>query len=145
MRVAVGSDHRGFRLKERLLTYLCAHGHKVMDLGTDSEESTNYPDFAFRVAEAVIKHQAQRGILICGTGIGMSIAANRVPGIRAALCCDMSMARLSRLHNNANVLCLGGDMVTEPMAKRIVSVWLRTGFLRGRHRRRLEMIDKKGV
>ncbi len=137
MRIAIGSDHRGFRLKEKLKTHLAGRGHTVMDMGTDSKERTDYPVFAFRVAEAVRQRRVQRGILICGTGIGMSMAANRVQGVRAALCNDLGLARMSRLHNNANVLCLGGDILSQQKARGIVNLWLRTPFQGGRHRTRL--------
>ncbi len=141
MRIAIGSDHRGFRLKEELRQYLESLGHVVLDKGTGSTESTDYPDYAFAVAEAVAGRRTQRGILICGTGIGMSMAANRVPGVRAALCNDTRLAGMSRRHNNANVLCIGAGVLTQRQAKRIVSIWLATGFDGGRHRRRLAKLD----
>ena len=141
MRIALGADHRGFQLKERLKARLLVRGHSVVDMGTDGTASVDYPDFAFRVARAVRARRVQRGILVCGTGIGMSMAANRVPGVRAALCDGTRMARMSRLHNNANVLCLGGDVLTARTANRIVDVWLGTAFEGGRHRRRVRKLE----
>jgi ribose 5-phosphate isomerase B len=142
MRIAVGSDHRGFRLKEALKGYLAGSGHHVLDLGSDNPGSVDYPDYARAVARAVASREAERGILICGTGIGMSMAANRTPGIRAALCCDVRMARMSRRHNDANVLCLGAQLLRSAQAKRILGVWLRTGFEGGRHVRRIRKLDQ---
>lgn len=140
MKVALGADHRGFALKEELKRWLAARGHQVFDLGPASADRVDYPDYAFKVADAVARHQADRGILICSTGIGMSIAANKVLGVRAALADNVRLARLSREHNDANVLCLGADFVSAPVARRIVGVWLRTGFAGGRHARRLAKI-----
>jgi ribose 5-phosphate isomerase B len=142
VRIALGADHRGFRLKERLKARLVARGHRVTDMGTDGQDSVDYPDYAARVANAVADRKAQRGILICGTGIGMSMAANRVRGVRAALCHDVRLARMSRLHNNANVLCLGGDVLAVDRANRIVDAWLRTEFEGGRHLRRVRKLDR---
>jgi ribose 5-phosphate isomerase B len=141
MRIALGSDHRGFRLKEKLGTWLREHGHTVLDLGTDGPDSTDYPDYAFAVARAVARRRASRGILICGTGIGMSIAANRLRGVRAALCGNANLARQSRRHNNANVLCLGADIISPTRARQVVDTWLRTDFEGGRHRRRVRKLD----
>ncbi len=143
MKIAIGADHRGVARKEELKNYLTRLGHKVIDLGTFSTARTDYPDYAFAVAEAVAKGRAQRGILICATGIGMSIAANKVPGIRAALCLNPTLAKLSREHNNANVLCLGADWVDTRNMKRIVKIWLATRFTRGRHARRLARISQR--
>ena len=142
MRVAFGADHRGFALKEELKAWLAARGHAVLDYGTDSAERVDYPDYAAKVAGAVQARKAERGILICSTGIGMSIAANRFPKVRAALCSSVRLAQLSREHNDANVLCLGADMVGDRLAKRIVAVWLATPFAGGRHRRRVAELDK---
>jgi len=141
LRIALGSDHRGFGLKEKLKSWLASRGHRVLDLGTDSTGSSDYPDFAFRVAEAVAARRAQRGILLCGTGIGMSIAANKVRGVRAALCLDPRMARMSRRHNHANVLCLAADGLSPDRAKRIMDAWLGSEAEAGRHRRRVRKID----
>lgn len=137
MTVAVGADHRGFALKEDLKRWLAARGHRVLDCGCAGPERADYPDQAFRVAMAVQRGRAARGILICSTGIGMSIAANRLPRVRAALCQGVRLARLSREHNNSNVLCLGADVVPAATARRIVAVWLGTKFAAGRHARRV--------
>lgn len=136
MTVALGADHRGFALKEQLRRYLAGAGYRVRDMGTFTAASTDYPDYGFAVARAVAAGRAQRGILICATGIGMCIAANRFPRVRAALCASVRLARLAREHNDANVLCLGADTVSWPLARRIVRVWLGTRFAGGRHRRR---------
>ncbi|MDQ7039305.1 MAG: ribose 5-phosphate isomerase B [Aquificota bacterium] len=140
MKIAIGSDHAGFRLKERIKDFLRAKGHEVIDFGTRSEASTHYPLFAKEVALAVQRGDAHRGILICGTGIGMSITANKFKGVRAALCLNEYMARMSRLHNDANVLCLGGRVLGEDLALSIVEVWLETHFEGGRHQKRIDLI-----
>jgi len=148
MTIALGADHRGFALKEKLALYLKRLGFKVDDRGTFTPERVDYPDFALAVAEAVARGQAQRGILICATGIGMSIAANKVRSVRAALCLNTRMARLAREHNNANVLCLGADFLTAAQAKGVVRVFLGTDFAGGRHSRRVRKIEdgkKKGL
>jgi ribose 5-phosphate isomerase B len=141
MTVALGSDHRGFRLKEMLRGWLADSGHRVLDFGTDSDEPADYPDHAFLVGEAVAARRARRGILLCGTGIGMSIAANKVHGVRAALCCDEKMAVASREHNDANVLCLAADRLSPARARRVVAAWLATGHAGGRHRRRVAKVN----
>ncbi len=143
MKIALGCDHRGWALKEQLKGYLRKSGYQVLDKGTNSAEMVDYPDFAFAVAQAVSKGRAARGILICATGIGMSIAANKLPGVRAALCLNQKMARLSREHNNANILCLGADLVNYPVAKEITRTFLKTGFTGGRHRQRLKKIAEQ--
>ncbi len=140
MRIAIGSDHAGFKLKEMLKRQLIEKGNKVKDFGTYSEESVDYPDIAFKVAEEVSTGNFDRGILICGTGIGMCIAANKVDGIRAALCWDERSAELSRKHNNSNILCIGGRILKEKDAKKIVDIWLQTEFEGGRHLRRVKKI-----
>jgi ribose 5-phosphate isomerase B len=140
MRVAVGSDHRGFEAKQRILALLRQWQHQVLDLGTESKESVDYPDFAFRVAHAVSHGEADRGILICGTGIGMCIAANKVPGIRAAPCHDSITAEMSRRHNDANVLCISADLLGEELIERMLQIWLTTDFEGGRHARRVNKI-----
>jgi len=142
MKIAIGADHRGFRLKRVLVQYLCSRGHVVRDFGTGTPERTDYPDFALRVGRAVAGGKAARGVLICGTGIGMAMTANRIRGIRAVLANDLQLARMSRRHNNANVLCLGGDIVRADLAKRIVGVWLKASFAGGRHRRRLDRMER---
>ncbi len=143
MKVAVGADHRGFALKEELKRWLAARGHEVIDFGTMSADRVDYPDFAFKVADAVARRRADRGILICSTGIGMSIAANRVRRVRAALAPSVRLARLSREHNDSNVLCLGADFVSLPEARRIVATWLKAEFAGGRHTRRLAKIARR--
>lgn len=140
MIVAIGSDHAGFPLKERIKEFLIEKGHEVIDFGTTSKDSTHYPLFAKEVSIAVQKGEAERGILVCGTGIGMSITANKFRGVRAALCLNEYMARMSRLHNDANVLCLGDRVLGEELALSIVEVWLETPFEGGRHAKRVELI-----
>ncbi len=140
MKIAIGSDHAGFPLKERIKEFLVEKGHEVIDFGTTSRESTHYPLFAKDVSLAVQSGEAERGILVCGTGIGMSITANKFRGVRAALCCNEYMARMSRLHNDANVLCLGDRVLGEDLALAIVDVWLETPFEGGRHAKRVELI-----
>lgn len=143
MRIAIGSDHRGFELKKRLIASLEKLGHAVENLGANGPESSDYPDFAFAVAEAVGQDRADRGILICGTGIGMCMAANKVPGVRAANVHDVITAELSRRHNDANILCISGDLLGEDLGERIVKAWLATEFETGsRHQRRVDKIIK---
>lgn len=141
LKVAIGADHAGFHYKELIIEYLKARNIEFVDVGTYTPESCDYPDIARKVAEKVISSEADRGILVCGTGIGVSIAANKVHGIRAALCGDTYSARVSRAHNNANVLCLGSRVVGEHLALDIVDIWLKTGFEGGRHKRRVDMIE----
>jgi ribose 5-phosphate isomerase B len=140
MKIAIGSDHRGFEVKQRIIPVLQHLGHEIMDVGTTSRESVDYPDFAFAVAQAVRTGQVERGILICGTGIGMCIAANKVPGVRAAPCHDSITAEMSRRHNDANVLCLSADLLGGDLIDRMVRIWLETPFESGRHARRVEKI-----
>jgi len=140
--IAVGSDHAGYRLKESVREYLESQGHRVTDYGTTSEESVDYADFAFPVARAVAAGKHQRGVLVCGTGQGMIMSANRVRGIRAALCLDVETARLSREHNDANVLVLSGWKVSPEAAENILSAWLSTEFEGGRHLRRIRKLDR---
>jgi ribose 5-phosphate isomerase B len=140
MEIALGADHAGFDLKEKIKGELQRLGHGVRDLGTDSDESVDYPDYAAGVCRLVTGGQAGRGILVCGTGVGMSVAANKLSGIRAANVCSEAAARLSREHNDANVLTLGARLLDEHQALGIVRVWLETGFLGGRHQRRIEKI-----
>jgi len=141
MKIAIGSDHAGFELKEQVKVFLDTRGTRWEDLGTDSADSTDYPDYAFPVAEAVARGEFDFGILICGTGIGMSIVANKVRGIRAALCTSPEMAELSRRHNDANILTLGGRMLSPKEATEIVDTWLKTAFEGDRHARRLGKIQ----
>lgn len=135
--VAIAADHAGVSLKQRLQQELGRMGMNVMDFGTDSDESVDYPDFAAKVAAAVADGQASRGVLVCGTGIGMSIAANRMAGVRAALCCDREMAMLARQHNDANVLCLGARLMSESQASECLRTFMETEFEGGRHARRV--------
>lgn len=141
MKVSVGSDHGGFDLKQQVVEFLRHLGHEVIDVGCDSPQSVDYPDFARQVCEQVRSSQSERGILICGTGIGMSIAANRYRDIRAALCHEGFTARMSREHNNANVLCLGARVIGSSLALDIVGQWMTTEFAGGRHQRRLDMLS----
>jgi ribose 5-phosphate isomerase B len=134
LRIAVGADHAGYELKERLKALLAELGHEVVDLGT------HYPDFARAVGERVARGEVERGILVCGTGIGMAIAANKIPGVRAAVCQDPVAARLARQHNDSNVLALGARLIGPAMAEEVVRVWLETAFAGGRHRRRVDKI-----
>lgn len=141
MKIAIGCDHGGFELKEEIVALLEKMGHEVENLGTNSLESVNYPDFAKAVCEKITDGGCQRGILICGTGIGMSMAANRHRQIRAALCHELFTARMSREHNDANVLCLGARVVGPGLALEIVDTWINTEFGGGRHLNRIEMFS----
>ncbi|MFO8102274.1 MAG: ribose 5-phosphate isomerase B [Dehalococcoidia bacterium] len=143
MRIALGSDHAGFDLKEAVKRFLAEKGHTCEDFGCDDTSSVDYPDFAFAVADAVAEGRCERGVLICGSGIGMSMTANKVRGIRAALCHDVSGATMCRQHNDANILCLGGRVTEESLAKEIVDVFLNTDFEGGRHARRLEKMHSR--
>lgn len=142
MKISIGSDHAGFELKEKMKKFIEELGHEYVDFGTNSNESVDYPDFALKVAESVASKESDRGILICGAGIGMSMAANKVPGIRAALCTDPEMARLSREHNNANILTFGARLMDEDTVKEIVRVFLTTDFAEDRHLRRIDKIKE---
>jgi ribose 5-phosphate isomerase B len=141
MKIAIGSDHGGFLLKQELVPFIQELGHEVEDVGCHSPESTDYPVQAKAVVELVKSRGADRGILICGTGIGMSMAANRHPGIRAALCHEIFTARMSRAHNDANVLCMGARVIGPGLAREMVREWLSTPFDGGRHSRRVCMFD----
>ncbi len=140
MKIAIGADHRGYKLKRVLVEFLRGKGHDVTEYGAQSEESYDYPDAAIPVGEAVSSGKADRGILICMTGIGMSIAANKVKGVRAALVTSEEFAELSRRHNNANVICLQGGYVDPEDAKKFVEIFLKTDFEGGRHARRVKKI-----
>ena len=140
MKVAIGSDHGGFRLKEELKALLTELTMDTHDFGTYTPESVDYPDISRQVAEAVAKGEYERGIIICGTGIGVSIAANKINGIRAALCNDVFSAKMSREHNDANILTLGERVIGPGLARMIVEVWLKTEFAGGRHACRVEKI-----
>ena len=142
MRIALGSDHRGFEVKRRILALLTRLGHEAVDFGTQTPENADYPDFAFPVAAAVSAEKVQRGILVDGTGIGMCIAANKVTHMRAATCHDSITAEMSRRHNDVNVLCLSADLLGGELLDRMVRIWLETEFEGGRHARRLEKIAR---
>jgi ribose 5-phosphate isomerase B len=142
MRVALGSDHAGYEQKQHIMQYLADKGAEVIDLGAVSAvESVDYPDFALKVGHAVASGQADLGVLVCGTGVGMAIAANKVQGVRAANVTDPEFARLARAHNNANVLALSGRLVSIEMNERIIDAFLDTAFEGGRHERRVDKID----
>ncbi|MEG1536996.1 MAG: ribose 5-phosphate isomerase B [Clostridiales bacterium] len=140
MEIAIGSDHAGYFAKETLKGYLQQKGYEITDYGCFSEESVHYPVYGAAVAEAVVQGRAERGILICGTGIGMSIVANKFNGIRAALCSDTFTAKASREHNDANILVMGGRILSEEQMQLITEIWLDTAFAGGRHQQRLDMI-----
>jgi len=141
MKIAVGSDHRGFDAKQQIKAFASELGHECIDYGTDDNNPVDYPDLAYVAAGAVSKKEADRAILICATGIGMSMAANKVHGIRAALCHDELSAQISRDHNDANVLCLSADQVGAVLLRKMVEVWLNTDFSGGRHDRRVRKIQ----
>jgi len=141
MKIAVGNDHRGFKAKQQIKAIIAQLGHECIDFGTSDSNPVDYPDHAYSAAMAVLENRADRAILICGTGIGMCITANKIKGIRAALCHDELCARISRDHNDANVLCISGDLVGEVLLRKIVEVWLNTEFISGgRHERRIKKI-----
>jgi ribose 5-phosphate isomerase B len=140
VKVSLGSDHAGLRLKNAIAAFLAKEGHEVIDCGTEGEASCDYPEFALRAARSVQSGESDRGILVCATGVGMSICANKLKGIRASLCNDLYTARFSRLHNDANVLCLGERVIGPGLALEIVGLWMRTPFEGGRHQRRLDLI-----
>jgi ribose 5-phosphate isomerase B len=142
MKIAAGADHGGFALKQELVARLRAAGHEVVDLGTHGEESVDYPRYAHAVAAEVASGAAERGLLVCGTGLGVCMAANRHAGVRAADCLTVEMAELARRHNDANVLCLGGRLLGADDAWAITTVWLTTPFDGGRHERRVAQIDE---
>lgn len=142
MKIAVGSDHRGFGVKCKILNLLQGLGQEVIDDGVPNTDSADYPDIAAIVAERVSKGEVDRGILICGTGIGMAIAANKFSGVRAATCHDDLTAEMGRRHNDVNVLCLSADMLGERLIDRMIEIWLKTNFDGGRHARRIEKIHE---
>jgi ribose 5-phosphate isomerase B len=141
MKIAIGSDHRGYEIKEQIKVIASELGHECIDFGTNDSNPVDYPDTAYLAAMAVSIKQADRAILTCATGIGMSMAANKIPGIRAALCHDELSAQVSRDHNDSNVLCLSGDQIGEALLRRMVEVWLNTEFSGGRHQRRVNKIQ----
>ena len=140
--VAIACDHAGFPMKSILKAELEETGHHVIDLGTDSEDSVDYPDFGFALADALGKNEADAGVLVCGSGIGISIAANRHPEVRAALVHDALGAKMCRLHNDANVICFGGRMIGEEVAKDCLNIFLETTFEGGRHARRVAKLNR---
>lgn len=140
MKIALGNDHRGFEAKQQIKAIITQLGHKCIDFGSADSNPVDYPDLAYLAATAVSKKEADRAILVCGTGIGMSITANKIKGIRAALCHDELSAKISRDHNDANVLCISGDLVGEVLLRKIVEAWLNTEFSGGRHQRRVNKI-----
>lgn len=140
MKIAIASDHGGYDYKQELIPYIESLGHQVLDLGCHGPASVDYPDYGILCAQAVAGGQADRGVVICGTGIGISISANKVPGIRCALCTDPVMARLTREHNDANMLAMGGRIIGIELAKGIVQVFLSTEFSGGRHKTRIDKI-----
>lgn len=145
MKIAAGADHAGYQLKQVIVERLRAAGHEVDDFGTSSaDEAVDYPAYAHAVARAVASGAAQRGLLVCGTGLGMCMAANRHPGVRAADCLTIELAEMSRRHNDANVLCLAGRVLSADSAWEITEVWLATPFEGGRHTRRVALIDAGG-
>ena len=140
MKIAVGGDHRGYEAKELIKSILHRAGHEVIDFGTNESKSCDYPDFGIPVALHVARKKVDMGILVCGSGVGMSMTANKIRGIRAALCHDELTAKMSRTHNDANVLCLPAMLVNDPLITRIVETWLNTEFQGGRHTRRVQKI-----
>ncbi|MBN1405293.1 MAG: ribose 5-phosphate isomerase B [Candidatus Omnitrophica bacterium] len=142
MRIAIGSDHGGYQLKEALISYLKKNAHNAIDAGPFNDESCDYPDFAGRVVKLILTKRVKMGILICKSGLGMSMAANRYKKIRAALCFNNQMAASARQHNDANILVLGAKYVTESSARQIAGTFIKTKFLGGRHARRVKKLDK---
>ena len=142
MRIAIGNDHGGVELKQHLLEYLQGQGYDVVNFGTDSTASNHYPIYAQKVGNAVVSGEFDRGILICGTGLGISISANKIKGVRCAMCSEPVSARLSREHNNANIVALGARTIGPVMAEAIVDTFLNTEFLGGRHALRVDMIAR---
>ncbi len=144
-KIAVGSDHAGFGLKETIIKYLKDKGYQAQDFGTHSAESTDYPEYAEAVCRAVLSGESDMGVLICGTGLGISIAANRFRGIRAALCHDAFTAKMSRKHNNANIIAMGAGVIGTETAKDMLDVWLAAEFEGGRHERRINKIENMNI
>jgi len=142
LKIAIGSDHGGFELKEEIKTHLQNKGFEIKDFGTNSKDSCDYPEYALEVSEAIAKGDYERGILICGTGIGISISANKVPGIRCALVGDCFSAKATRQHNDSNVLALGGRVLGPGLALEIVDIWIATEFEGGRHQARIDKINE---
>ncbi|MGL4308394.1 ribose 5-phosphate isomerase B [Cetobacterium sp. SF1] len=141
MKIVLGADHGGYQLKEVIKKYLTEKGYEVLDKGTYSTDSVDYPDYAKAVAQSILNKEADYGVLVCGTGLGISIAANRYKGIRAALCNNTTMAKLTREHNNANILALGGRTTGDVLALDILDTFLNTEFQGGRHQNRIDKMD----
>ena len=141
MKIVVGSDHAAYELKEAIKEKLTKEGHEVIDVGCDSTESVDYPKYGHAVGRTVASGEAERGIAVCGSGIGISIACNKVPGIRAALCTSVEMAEMCRRHNNANVVCMGARMISQELAFDIIDTWMTTDFEAGKHLRRINEIE----
>ena len=141
MKLVVGSDHAAYELKEAIKAKLISEGHEVIDVGCDSTESVDYPKYGHAVGRTVASGEAERGIAVCGSGIGISIACNKVPGIRAALCTSVEMAEMCRRHNNANVVCMGARMISQELAFDIIDTWMTTDFEGGKHLRRINEIE----
>ena len=141
MIIAVGSDHAAYELKEAIKAKMESEGHTIIDVGTYSPESVDYPKYGHAVGKAVASGEAERGIAVCGSGIGISIACNKVPGIRAALCTSVEMAEMCRRHNNANVVCMGARMISQELAFDIIDTWMTTEFEGGKHLRRINEIE----
>lgn len=142
MKIAIASDHRGYVVKGKILALIAELGHEALDMGTDSSESVDYPDYGAKVAQAISSGAVDRGILICGTGMGMCITANKFARVRACTCHDDLTAEMSRRHNDANVLCLSADLLGDRLVNRMVEIWLKTEFESGRHARRVEKISR---
>lgn len=142
MKIAIGSDHRGYEVKTKIIEHLKKLGHDSIDCGAHDCNSIDYPDIATAVAEKIVSGEVDRGILICGSGIGMAITANKFPGVRAATCHDDLTAEMSRRHNNVNVMCLSADLLGERLIDRMVDLWINTEFEKGRHQRRVDKITE---
>lgn len=143
--LGISSDHGGYDLKLKILDFLQNQNYRLLDYGTDNTESVDYPDYAYSVVKGILQNEIDKGIIICGTGIGISITANRFPGIRAALCWDQHSAKMSKEHNNSNIIAFGGRTTKYEDAKNIVSAWLNTEFDGGRHQLRIDKIDRLAV
>ena len=144
-KIAIASDHGGFDLKETVIAHLLNDGWEIDDLGPNNEDSVDYPDYGIKLAEIIANKKVERGIVICGTGVGMSIVVNRFPGIRGTLCSDIYTAKMSREHNDSNILIMGGRVIGRGLASEIVDTWLNTAFQGGRHQRRLDKINEIDV
>ena len=141
-KIAIASDHGGFELKETVIAHLLNDGWEIDDLGPSNENSVDYPDYGIKLAEIIANKKVERGIIICGTGVGMSIVVNRFPGIRGTLCSDIYTAKMCRKHNDSNILIMGGRVIGKGLASEIVDTWLNTAFEGGRHQKRLDKINE---